>query len=303
MKKILVVLLGMLVTISSCKEKDEFMGFSYPEGKYKSLIMSYDDGTIEDIQLVNLFDQHHIVGTFNLNSAYIGATRGWPQENGDTIFQKYVPKETLMSLYKKHEIAAHGALHKDFLKVSDKEILEEISTDVSTLSELTGREIISMAYPFGNTSDHIAELVSTTGITNARTVADTYQFDLPTNYLKWNPTCHDSKVLDYLDDYLAIDKPELSLFYVWGHSWEFKDESRWDIMVKFCEKIGAKEDIWYVGTGEFTDYMKAIKNIEFEADKITNPTDNKPVWIKLSSGFKELQPGEEQAIKLVADED
>ena len=41
----------------------------YPGGKRAALTMSYDDGTIHDKRLVEIFNQNHIKGTFHLNSA------------------------------------------------------------------------------------------------------------------------------------------------------------------------------------------------------------------------------------------
>lgn len=297
MRKTVLLFLGLVLLLASCTKTESFVDFTYPDGKYKALIMSYDDGVIQDIQLIQLFNQYKIVGTFNLNSAYLGTTRGWAQEYGDSVFQKYVPKDSLLIVYKNHEIAAHGALHKDFIHVSDTEILEEINTDISALTKLTNREIKSMAYPFGNTNEHIAKIVSTTQITNARTVNDTYKFDLPTNYLIWNPTCHDSKVLNYSNEYLELEKHELSLFYVWGHSWEFGDTKRWDNMVKFCKQIGDRNDIWYVGCGQLTDYLKAINKVEIHENQIINPAGNENVWIETSNGFKILKKGEKLKIK------
>ena len=96
MKRLIIVLSACFILLTSCKEKAEFINFTYPEGKYKSLVLSYDDGTIQDIELAALFDQHNLQGTFNLNSEYLGTTLGWPQENGDTVFQKYVPKDSLL---------------------------------------------------------------------------------------------------------------------------------------------------------------------------------------------------------------
>lgn len=300
MTRLCILFYSCFLLFSSCKEKAEFINFTYPEGKYKALVLSYDDGTIQDIQLANLFDQNNLVGTFNLNSEYLDTTRGWAQQNGDTIFQKYVPKDSLLIIYRNHEIAAHGALHKDFIKISNQEILDEVTIDINELTKLTKRNIISMAYPFGNTNDSIAQLVATTGIINARTVADTHDFGLPDNYFIWNPTCHDSKVLDYLEDYLKLDEPKLSLFYVWGHSWEFADKDRWHTMVVFCEKIGKTNDIWSVGNGELTQYLKAIKRVQITKDKIINPVDNELVWIKLSTGIKKLEAGDTIDIKTAA---
>lgn len=297
MKRLIIVFFSCFILLTSCKEKAEFINFTYPEGKFKSLVLSYDDGTIQDIELAALFDQHNLQGTFNLNSEYLGTTLGWPQENGDTVFQKYVPKDSLLIIYKNHEIAAHGAFHKNFIAITDKEILEEVNTDIRNLGVLTQREIVSMAYPFGNTNESISQLLHTTGITNARTVSDTYKFDLPKNFLIWNPTCHDSKVLDYMDAYLTLDRQEMSVFYVWGHSWEFDDKKRWDRMIDFCNKIGKAKDIWFVGSGALTEYLKAIENVQISNNKIVNPADNALVWVKLSSGIEKLEAGETIALK------
>ena len=299
MKKIIVIACSICLLFASCAEKPSFKGFTYPEGKYKALVLSYDDGTIEDIELAKLFDQNNLVGTFNLNSGYLGAIRSWPQQEGDTIFQKYVPKDSLKIIYKNHEIAAHGALHKNFVDITDEEILEEINTDLKVLTELTNREIVSFAYPFGNTNKTIAELISKTALINGRTVADTHAFDLPENYMIWNPTCHDSKVLEYLKPYIELNEEKLSLFYVWGHSWEFGDEKRWDNMVEFCEKIGKSDAIWSVGNGELTQYLKAIQNVQIENNRITNPSNNSLVWIHLSTGIQKLAAGETIELKEV----
>lgn len=288
----LLVLFGFILLLTSCDEKPSFTGFTYPDGNTKALVLSYDDGAIQDIELAQLFDKNNLVGTFNLNSKYLGVTRGWPQQNGDTVYQTYVPKDSLLIIYKNHEIAAHGALHKNFTDISIEEVLEEINTDLEILEKLTNRKIVSMAYPFGNTNDTIAKLIASTGIKNGRTVDDTHEYGFPTNYMMWHPTCHDSKVLDHLDSYMELNEQELSVFYVWGHSWEFGNKERWDNMVEFCEEIGKATDIWSIGHGELTSYLLAIENVQVDEQKIVNPSDNLPVWIHLSSGIKKLEPGE-----------
>ncbi|MTE25782.1 polysaccharide deacetylase family protein [Winogradskyella ouciana] len=297
MTRNVLIIITFISLFVSCHQPPNFIGFTYPDGNTKALILSYDDGTIQDIELAALFDKNHLIGTFNLNSKYLGVTRGWPQQDGDTIYQRYVPKDSLLIIYKNHEIAAHGALHKNFTAISKEEILEEINTDLEVLEKLTNRNIISMAYPFGSTNDSIANLIASTGIKNGRTVDDTHTFDLPNNYMIWHPTCHDSKALDYLDSYLELDRQQLSVFYVWGHSWEFGNKERWDNMVTFCETIGTSNDIWSVGHGELTNYLLAIENVQIDHNKIVNPLDNEPIWVRLSSGIEKLSPGESITIK------
>ena len=63
------VLLTCAVALSACGPSTETMGhLTYPDGKTKALVLSYDDGPIEDIQLARLFDQYDLVGTFKLNA-------------------------------------------------------------------------------------------------------------------------------------------------------------------------------------------------------------------------------------------
>ncbi len=287
------IIIGILSSfLSGCSDKRHHEQFTYPDGKMKALIMSYDDGPIEDVQFANLLDQHNLVGTFNLNSAYLGTTRGWGQPNADTIYQEYISVDKMLVAFKNHEIAAHGSYHKNFIDITLSEVNEEITSDIKALEKHTGTTLKSMAYPFGNANDDIAEIVKSTKLTNARTVDDTFTFDLPENYYLWDPTCHDSRALDYLDSYVNLNSDQLSLFYVWGHSWEFKDPQRWNAIVTFCKTIANNPDIWYVGSGEYTDYQWALKQLIIADGKIINPATNSKVWIKIKGETKTLQPGE-----------
>ena len=279
-------------------KKGSSVYFVYPDGNTKALIMSYDDGTIDDIKLIRLFDENKITGTFNLNSGLLGTTQVWPQKNADTLVYKYLPKDSLLSIYKNHEIAAHSLTHKDFKNLKDDEILYEVETDIANLNRLTKRKILSMAYPFGNSNPHIAKLISNTGLTNARTVGDTYTFNLPDTLLLWRPTCHDSKALGLLDDYISLNNNKLSVFLVWGHSWEFKDVQRWNDISKFCKKIGNRKDIWYVGCAEFVDYQLGLKALIKTNGSILNPKENRQVWFKQDGLLKVLKPGEKINIKM-----
>ena len=45
---------------------EKFMRF--PEGRTKALTFSYDDGTVSDKRLIEIFDRYALKGTFNLNS-------------------------------------------------------------------------------------------------------------------------------------------------------------------------------------------------------------------------------------------
>jgi len=286
----LIIVLGLLAM--GCSEKSTEIDWVYPNGNHKALIMSYDDGLDDDIALAQLFDRYGIIGTFNLNSGLLDTRAIWNEGKPNEILQTYLSKDTLVHVFKNHEIAVHGTYHKALVGLSDKEILEEINVDIENLTILSDRKISSMAYAFGSTNDHVAEVIGTTPLTNARTVKSSYNFDLPENYYLWSPTCHDSEALEYLEAYIYLDSPSLSLFYVWGHSWELRDTLRNQNILKFCNKIGDRDDIWYTGAGNFADYHASLKALEIGPQQIVNPEGNGVVYYREKRQLKSLYPGQ-----------
>ena len=287
---LLIFILGLL--LMGCSEKSTEIDWVYPNGNHKALIMSYDDGLDDDIALAQLFDRYGIIGTFHLNSGLLDTRAIWYQGKPNEFLGTYLSKDTLLYVFKNHEIAVHGTYHKALVGLSDEEILEEINVDIENLTILSDRKISSMAYAFGSTNDHVAEVIGTTPLTNARTVKPSYNFELPQDYYLWNPTCHDSEALEYLEAYLSLDSPSLSLFYVWGHSWELRDTLRNQNILKFCKEIGDRDDIWYIGAGDFADYHASLKVLEIGPQQIVNPEGNGIVYYREKGQLKSLNPGQ-----------
>ncbi|MDB9930162.1 polysaccharide deacetylase family protein [Cyclobacteriaceae bacterium] len=287
---LLIFVLGLL--LMGCSEKSTEIDWVYPNGNHKALIMSYDDGLDDDIALAQLFDRYGIIGTFHLNSGLLDTRAIWYQGKPNEFLGTYLSKDTLLYVFKNHEIAVHGTYHKALVGLSDEEILEEINVDIENLTILSDRKISSMAYAFGSTNDHVAEVIGTTPLTNARTVKPSYNFELPQDYYLWNPTCHDSEALEYLEAYLSLDSPSLSLFYVWGHSWELRDTLRNQNILKFCNEIGDRDDIWYTGAGDFADYHASLKVLEIGPQQIVNPEGNGVVYYREKGQLKSLNPGQ-----------
>ena len=287
---LLIFISGLL--LMGCSEKSTEIDWVYPNGNHKALIMSYDDGLDDDIALAQLFDRYGIIGTFHLNSGLLDTRAIWYQGKPNEFLGTYLSKDTLLYVFKNHEIAVHGTYHKALVGLSDEEILEEINVDIENLTILSDRKISSMAYAFGSTNDHVAEVIGTTPLTNARTVKPSYNFELPQDYYLWNPTCHDSEALEYLEAYLSLDSPSLSLFYVWGHSWELRDTLRNQNILKFCKEIGDRDDIWYIGAGDFADYHASLKVLEIGPQQIVNPEGNGVVYYREKGQLKSLNPGQ-----------
>lgn len=285
-----ITLLCLLVV--GCQTQNEFENFTYPNGKLKALVLSYDDGTVEDIALTRLLNNYGLIGTFNLNSGYIGQKMAWPLENGDTLFHNYIPTDLLESIYHGHEVAAHGQYHQGLTSLDEYGVKVELNEDLKYFKNRLNRNVTSMAYPFGSCSPEVSQWAAELGFKNGRTIDDTHGYQVPKSkdFMMWNPTCHDSKVLEHMDRYMTLDSDSISLLYVWGHSWEFQDSIRWENMKLFCERISTDQSIWSVSHGELTDYLLALEKVQVNSAQIKNTNKEAEVWVKTTQGIVCLKP-------------
>ncbi len=256
--------------------------FWFPGGKHKVLTMSYDDGRTEDRRLVAMFNKYGIRGTFNINSGIYHNRYG----------EKVQPEE-FKELYKGHEVACHTYTHPTIERCPITAVMEEVMEDRKNLEAVMGYPVRGLAYPNGSYSKEIEAMLPILGIKYGRVVGDTHGFSIPQNFYEWKATCHHTHGL--LDDgqrFVDLHKTQyLYMMYVWGHSFEFDTEEKWQVMEDFCKLVGGKDDIWYATNIEIVDYLEATKRMVAFADNksIYNPNaisvwcsgaDGKPVEVK-----------------------
>ena len=263
----------------------------FPEGKSKALILSYDDGAMQDTQLVALMNKYNLIGTFHLNSNKLGTDS----------YYNYLNKEELKKLFKGHEVSVHTANHPNLPDISKIDVIYEIVEDRKELERLVGYPVRGMAYPFGNTNDGIIETIKGTGIEYARTVGDSYNFDIPKDFLRWHPTIHQFGKAYWETNQPEKDKKELALFYktiedfintkelalldIWGHSWELgSDQKKWEEAEKFFQILANNKSIYYTKQIDLVDYINAFRNLKFSIDKnsVVN-TSALNVYIKINN--------------------
>ena len=103
----------------------------FPEGKAKALTMSYDDGKLEDIRLLEIFNKYGIKGTFNLNY-------GEMQKDQVNLPHPRIPQNKIKELYAGHEIATHTMTHPTIARCPLVGVASEIIEDRKGLEALTG---------------------------------------------------------------------------------------------------------------------------------------------------------------------
>ena len=110
----------------------------FPEGKFKAVTFSYDDGVRQDIRFSEILNAHSLKATFNINSDSIKEGSSHNLSYGEI-------KEHLVG--KGHEVAIHGARHRaPALQRTLDGIMDVLNCRVRLEKELN-TIIRGMAYP------------------------------------------------------------------------------------------------------------------------------------------------------------
>ena len=219
-------------------------------GKKKAVTFSFDDGVTQDIAVIEILNKYGLKGTFNLNSSLFGlpgCLEFWERKINHTK----IPAGKVKEIYAGHEVAVHTLTHPLLPSLSDETVVYQVEEDRKALSKLCGYEVVGMAYPCGgvNNDDRVAEVIRTqTGVKYSRTITSTKNFDLQTNYYRFNPSVHicEDDFEELVDKFLALQSDEPQLFYILGHAYEM--DSPMMSLEKFdriCAKLANKTDIFY----------------------------------------------------------
>lgn len=267
----------------------------FPGGKIKAVTLSYDDGVEQDIRLMDIMKKHGLKGTFNLNGGRY-AEEGTVYPAG--TIQRRMSKSQCTELYKESgmEVAVHGYTHPFLEQLPANLCTLEVIKDRETLEEQFERIVRGMAYPFGTFNDEVVDCLKAAGIAYARTTISSHKFNVPTDWLRLQATCHhaDEKLMELVQTFLEDEKNRAPmLFYLWGHSYEFEKKDNWDVIEKFAEVMGNREDIWYATNMEIYDYAEAFRRLVFSMDgkRIYNPTAY-TLYFRFNDKDEVIQPGE-----------
>ncbi len=238
----------------------------FPGFKLKALTLSYDDANRQDKRLIAIMQKHGLKGTFNINSGAYGSEY-------DGIEKGRMSKKEAIELYTDSgmEVGIHGFYHLSLTEISPELVLNEVITDRKDLEKTFNRVVKGMAYAYGAYNDEVVDLLKKAGVEYSRTTICTGKFDMPTDWLKLQTTCHhkDECLMDFAREFVEIKKDNrfwrnnLQMFYLWGHSYEFDNDDNWNVIEKFAEYVGNRDDIWYATNGEIYNYIKSAESLRY----------------------------------------
>lgn len=249
----------------------------FPGGKSKAFTLSYDDGVVQDRRLAALFRQYGLKCSFNLGSGLLGHKETGRAPGRKEIDVSKVSPEEVPEVYRSHEIAGHGLYHSSLPDVGTPLAMYEIIEDKRRLEQISGQPLKMFAYPFGLYNDQVIQMLSLAGYQGARTVTSTHEFEIPENFMLWNPTCHhnDQRLMELAQRFIKGTSFAPMLFYVWGHAYEFDGQDNWEVIERLAEYMsGHGEEVWFAANGEIITYVNAYRRLEYSADglSIYNPS-------------------------------
>lgn len=265
--------------------------FAFPEGRTRAVVLSFDDGLVQDRRLVELFNQHGLKGTFHLISGFFGTEDDWLIDfTGEPA--RYLEAGEIAERYRGHEVSSHSVSHPALSSVDDVEVLRQVNEDRATLARLSGQEVDSHAYPFGDHDDRVVALLAATDLRAARIVGESGEFTLPDDPLRWVPTTHHLQAEPHIERFLTLEQEAPALLLIYGHSWEFdirKDGNDWALIERISAALAGQEYLWSVGLGELARYLDAVRAVTVVDGRPMNPGDQ-PVWLRVDGEVVRLDP-------------
>lgn len=271
----------------------------FPNGVDKACSFSYDDGTLSDRKLVEIFNRYGLKGTFNINSGWLSETEENARLKGSELKELFTEAG--------HEVALHGHTHP-FLDILPNGIAAyEMIRNREILENLLGMPVKGMAYPNGPVTaekaydDRMIELLNNCGICYARTTESTKDFLLPKEWLRMPPTCHhndpDLMKIAYRFAETKVDRLP-RLFLVWGHSVEFENQKNWNVIEELAKYLATRKDIWFATNMEIYRYVQAYQRLEFgvNGEVVYNPSGQTVYFMKNFKNYL-VMPNEVKQIK------
>ena len=215
---------------------------------------SWDDGHPLDLKLAELLKKYNVPATFYIPISY--AKRGCmnPQQ--------------IRGIAERFDVGGHSYHHIRLTKISPKEAERELNDGKKEMQEITGKEVISLSYPYGNFNNGLIRVARDAGFIGARTVMlltrtirDPFQEGTMVNARNWwfthymlhSLASRDTKLFNFVLkknlffkswDRIAIETLNFvaengGIWHLWGHSWEVDENNDWERLERVFRRVSA----------------------------------------------------------------
>ena len=191
----------------------------------KIVLLSFDDGAVQDARLVQLLNKYGIPATFNLNSGLEAFV--WEYEGKPVIRQKL---SEVAEQYRGHEIASHSLHHYRLETLPPPRLRREVEEDCNTLKSVFGVKELGFAVPFtvcGEREIHIIRKF--VRYIRLSEFADSFAPPADPYHIPIHGLYNDPDIREKIEAFDRCDLP-VSLFVMAGHSYELDTLDHWEYM-------------------------------------------------------------------------
>lgn len=215
---------------------------------------SWDDGHPLDLKLAELLQKYDVPATFYIPISYEKRGCMDPQQ--------------IREIAGGFDVGGHSYHHIRLTEISPEAAERELNNGKKELQEITGKEVISLSYPYGNFNSGLIKVAKDAGFIGARTVmsltrtirdpfregtmvnAGNWWF---THYVLHSLASQDIKLFNFVLrknlffkswDRIAIETLNFvvdngGIWHLWGHSWEIADNSDWGKVEGIFQMLGS----------------------------------------------------------------
>lgn len=176
---------------------------------------TWDDGLQSDLLLIEQLDRLGIIASFALSP---GRYQNQPVVNDRRGGYGWLITPGDYSWYARHDVLSHGVGHKEFVRLTDAELHQELAESRKWLEDIFTRPVTGLCYPYGQTSTRVQKIVAE-HYAEARVTLPRGHFSAAAwdNRYAIIPTAHWAEP-DIVSRILAAELPRVLL---WGHTYEF----------------------------------------------------------------------------------
>lgn len=199
----------------------------------KIFLLSFDDGTVWDGQLVALLNKYGIKGTFNLNSGLEDFV--WYYEDRFPVRRQILAQ--IGDQYAGHEIASHSLHHHRLDSLTPPQLRREVEEDVNRLKAVFGLKEIGFGVPFTFCNHREVKIIKKL-VRYIRLSEFLDSFALPEDeyHIPIHGLYNDPDILEKLQRFAENDLP-VSLFVMAGHSYELEALGHWEYMEELLKLV------------------------------------------------------------------
>jgi len=261
----------------------------YPQGKEKALVLTYDDGVLQDVRLVLLLNRYGLKGTFNLNSRLMEQEFVWQHEKIGAV--KRLPMQIVKHLYDGHEVASHSCTHPDLQGMSREGLLWELGHDKYALEQVFGRPVLGFGVPFDYYDDVIGGICRELGFVYARGSEETRSYGPVWEPFRQNAGLfHLSEGLETFVQGFLDTREELATCMIVGHSYDLDAENLWKTMEELFALLSRRDEVLSMTHLEYVEYLTAMAQAEITETEICNHS-GKHLWFAVDGAVREVPPG------------